>query len=159
MTLFTRRIALAAGATAYLLAGPSFGQSSDRGTPQEAKAMVEAAVAHIKSAGADKAFADFHVAGSKWLVKDLYVFSAKFNGDYLALGANPKIVGKNMMEVKTADGKPFVKEMSELAQKGGGWYEYMWQDPLTKKVNPKVSFIQRVPGMDAYIGVGVYKPE
>lgn len=130
--------------------------AQERATPDEAKAMVEKAVAHIKSVGAEKAYADFN-AGGKWVDRDLYIFVYDFKGINLAWGGKPTMVGKDLSGIKDADGKPLFKDLMAAAVKGGGWHNYLWSDPLTKKALPKSSYVMRVPGAEAFVGAGAYK--
>src|SRR5262249_50633554 len=46
----------------------------ERGTPAEAKAMLEKAVEHYKSVGRTQAFADFNAKKAPFFDRDLYVF-------------------------------------------------------------------------------------
>ena len=132
-------------------------QAQERGTANEAKALVERGVAHIKEVGKEKAFADFTVGG-KWADRDLYIFVYDFNGTNLAFGNKPQLVGKDLSDLKDAAGKPIIKDLAELAKtKGSGWYDYLFTDPLSKKIAPKSSYVIRVPGADAFIGAGIYK--
>ena len=132
--------------------------AQERGTTAEAKALLEKAMAHLKSTGNEKAFADFTAKDGKWQNKDLYVFVIKFDGETVAHGANQGLVGKNLMDLKDANGTQFIKEMVEAAKaKGTGAVDYMFTDPATKKVAPKTSYINRIPGFEGFAGVGVYK--
>ena len=74
----------------------------------------------------------------------------------LAHGANQKLVGKNVAELKDADGKLFMKEMAEMAKKGGGWVDYKWSNPATKKVQAKSSYILPLDS-GLFVGCGIYK--
>jgi cytochrome c len=48
--------------------------------------------------------------------------------------------------------------MVEVAKtKGGGWVDYSWVNPATKKVQPKKTWVQRVEGADMYVGCGIFK--
>jgi len=47
--------------------------AADRGTPSEAKAMLEKAVAHYKDVGRKQAVADFNAKKSPFSDRDLYV--------------------------------------------------------------------------------------
>lgn len=154
MKLFARLATLAA----FLIAAavPAFAQ--ERGTADEAKALAEKALAHIKAAGADKAYDDFSAKDGKWQNKDLYVFVVKFDGVTTAHGANKALMGKNMLELKDPNGKAFMKEMVDTAKsKGTGWVDYMFTDPTTKKTMAKSTYVARVPGAEAFVGVGIYK--
>jgi cytochrome c len=132
--------------------------SQERGTKDEAKAMAEQAAAHVKKVGPDQAFKDFSTDKATWTKKDLYVFANDINGNTKAHGANDKLVGKNMAELKDQNGKLFIKEMGELAKsKGSGWVEYDWAHPQTKKVDGKATFVIKLSNFDGYVGVGVYR--
>lgn len=136
--------------------GNAFAQ--DRGSADQAKALVEKGLAHIKAAGMDKAFEDFTAKDGKWQDRDLYVFVVKFDGVTVAHGGNKALVGKNMIDLKDANGQTFIKSMIDMAQsKGTGWVDYMFTNPQTKKTEPKSSYVVRVPGFDGFIGVGIYK--
>ena len=78
------------------------------------------------------------------------------NGKVLAHGQNPKMVGKDMIEMKDADGKEFVKERVEIAKtKGKGWQDYKFTNPQTKQIEPKSSYIEKYE--DMIVGCGIYK--
>lgn len=140
----------------FMAAFSAFAQ--ERGTADQAKALVEKGLAHIKAVGVEKAGEDFTAKDGKWQDKDLYVFVQKLDGTMVAHGGNKGLVGKNHFELKDANGKLFVKEMIEVAKsKGSGWVDYMWTSPATKKVEAKSTFIVKIPGFDGYIGVGIYK--
>ena len=62
-----------------------------------------------------------------------------------AHGANEKMVGRNLLEMTDVDGKAFVKERVEMAQKQPNfWQDYKFTDPVTKKIEPKQSYCERV---------------
>ena len=129
------------------------------GTKAEATAMVEKALAHIKAAGSEKAFADFtDKANSQWQNKDLYVFVVKWDGLCTAHGGSKALVGKPVIELKDSDGVPFMKKMIEQAKgKGAGWVDYKWANPQTKEVAAKSTYVVPIPGYDGFVGVGIYK--
>jgi hypothetical protein len=54
------KLAVIAGFASLFLAVSAF--AAERGTPEEAKALVEKAVAHAKAVGITKALADFHLS-------------------------------------------------------------------------------------------------
>lgn len=153
MTL-TRR-ALACIALSAFVTLPVLAQ--DRGTRDEAKAMTDAAFEHIKKVGAEKAYKDFTTDKAAWTKKDLYVMVFDGKGVALAHGANEKMVGKDMSALKDGNGKPLVAGLLEAANKGGGWYDYDWQDPVTKKLAGKSTYARKLPAGDGFLGVGIYR--
>ncbi|MCW7537378.1 cache domain-containing protein [Aquabacterium sp. A7-Y] len=151
---FSRTVSIA------LVAGfVSFGAAAqERGTKEEAKAMAEAAAAHVKKVGTEKAFKDFATDKATWIKKDMYVFSLDFSGNMLLHPITPQLVGKNLSAMKSDNGTSSTAQMTEIAKtKGAGWYEYDFTHPATKKVEKKASYVIRNPGADSYIGVGVYR--
>jgi hypothetical protein len=132
--------------------------AQERGTADQAKALVEKGLSHIKSAGIEKAAEDFSNKDGKWHEKDLYVFVQKFDGNTIAHGGNKGLVGKNMIDLKDANGQTFIRSMIDTAKsKGSGWVDYMWTNPQTKKVEPKTTYVVKIPDFDGLIGVGIYK--
>jgi signal transduction histidine kinase len=66
------------------------------------------------------------------------------------------MIGKELIDMKDADGKEFVKERIEIAKtKGSGWQDYKFTDPLTKKIEHKRAYIERHG--DLIFGCGIYK--
>lgn len=130
--------------------------AAEYGTAKEAEALVQKAVAHIKSAGAETAYADFTGKKAGWVDRDLYVLVYDLNGKVLAHGQNPKQVGKELIGFKDADGKEFVKERVELAKsKGKFWQDYKFTDPETKKILPKSTYCEKLD--NTAVCVGIYK--
>lgn len=131
--------------------------AQERGTRDEAKAMVDAAFEHIKKVGPEKAYKDFTTDKANWIKKDLYVMVYDNKGIGLAHGANEKIVGKDMSNVRDANDVAIVPGMIALAAKGGGWFDYDWPHPQTKKVEAKSTYARKQPNGEGFIGVGVYR--
>lgn len=126
-------------------------------TKEEMIEFVKKAVEHIKTAGLEKALQDFNTPGNEWHKGELYIYAYKFDGTNLALGSNPKVVGKNLIDLKTADGAPLIKDMVNLTkEKGEAWYEYSWPHPETKKVEKKVSYFVKIPNEEGFVGSGIY---
>ncbi|MEB0032483.1 cache domain-containing protein, partial [Undibacterium sp. RTI2.1] len=85
--------------------------AEDRGTTDQAIAMVKKGIAAIKSQGKEKAFAEFaNTANKDFHDRDLYLIAYDLNGINLSHGNNPKMMGKNLIELKAGD-KFVVKEM------------------------------------------------
>ena len=144
-------IAMAMGIQAAALA-------QEYGSREEAKAMVDAAVEHVKKVGPDQAFKDFtDKSNATWQKKDLYVFAYAMDGTNVAHGANEKLIGKNLIEMKDPNGKPLIRELRDTAQKAPGWVDYDWPHPQTKKIVSKTSYVRKLGNFDGFVGVGVYK--
>jgi cytochrome c len=124
---------------------------------EEASALVKEAGEFVKANGKGKAFEAFTDAKGRFVKGDLYIFVVDFEGQTLAHGGNAKLVGKNMKDLKDADGKSFIQEMIECARKGGGWVDYKWTNPNTRRVQAKSTLVQPLPEGNAFLGCGIYK--
>ena len=132
------------------------GPSRDNATKDEAIAMVKKAVAYIKGQGADKAYQEISNRTGQFVDRDLYVVVYQLDGKVLAHGGNAKFVGKDMKDAQDVDGKFFVKERIELAQKQASfWQDYKFVNPVEKKVEPKQMYCERLENT-AVCG-GIYK--
>lgn len=129
--------------------------AAENGTPAEAEALVKKAVAEIK-ANKEKALAEISNPKGKFVDRDLYVFVYDMKGKCVAHGFNQKMIGKDLIEMKDSDGKFYVKERIEIAKtKGKGWQEYKYTNPVSKKIENKSAYIEKVD--DLIVGCGVYK--
>ncbi|AKJ30575.1 cache domain-containing protein [Caldimonas brevitalea] len=131
--------------------------ANEKGSADEAMAMTKKAVAFYKANGAEKAFAEFNKPDGQFRDRDLYIFVYDKAGTVLSIGSNPKLIGKNLIDMKDVDGKPIIKGFVDLAfgPAGKGWVDYKWPNPVSKAVEPKSSYIERAG--DVLIGCGIYK--
>jgi signal transduction histidine kinase len=129
---------------------------ANNATPAEATAMVKKGIAFIKKEGKDKGYAEISNKSGQFTDRDLYLVVYGLDGVVRAHGANEKMIGKNLIELKDVDGKPFVKERVELAQsKGTFWQDYKFTNPVSKKIEPKQMYCEKLE--DAVVCGGVYK--
>lgn len=131
--------------------------AADYGTKEEAAAMVKKAVSYAKTNGKDKLLAEVgHGSKGQFVDRDLYVSVWSPDAKVLAHATNPKLVGTDVGDLKDADGKPFMKEiLSKAASSGSGWVDYKWANPVTKEVQPKSAYFEKVD--DMIISTGYYK--
>ena len=144
---------------AFGIAVASFGAAAaaDRASTQEAEALVKKAVAYYQKNGKDKAVAEFSKSPGPFVDRDLYVTVYDMKADCLA-HINPKMVGKNMMDLRDADGKYHIKERMEAAQKGNnGWQDFKFFNPVSKKIEPKRMYWEKYDNL--VFAAGAYKPE
>jgi cytochrome c len=119
-------------------------------------ALMDEAVAHYKSVGAEQAVKDFADPKGGFIDGSLYVVVQKTDGGIVLHPMNAKLNGKNVIELKDMDGKEFVREQCDIAKKGEGWAEYKWVNPETKKIGEKVSLIKTVAN-DVFFTIGYFK--
>ena len=131
--------------------------SAIAGPKEDAVALVEKAIAHVKAVGKEKALADFNDPKGAFVKGDIYVFAYSMDGMITAHPMNAKLIGKDMTEVKDSDGKPFTKEfIATVKGPGKGWVDYNWTNPTSKKVEAKTSYVAKATD-DMFVGCGIYK--
>jgi hypothetical protein len=145
---------VAVATAALLFAGSVF--AAERGTPEEAKAMVERAAAHLVAVGPDQAFADFNGPKGAFFDRDLFVFVYSLDGKVVVGGTVPGLLGRSALAFKDVDGKEFGKEIMAAAAAGGGWTEYRMSNPATKKPEPKKTYAMKAG--DYVVAAGAYNP-
>ena len=142
---------------AFVALAMSFGvQAADpRASKDEAVAFVKKAVDYIKQNGKEKAFAEFSKPKGQFVDRELYIAVLDMNGVMLAHGANPKLIGKSLLEIKDVHGKAFVREQVEVAKaKGNGWVDFEWVNPVSQKMEPRSTYLERTG--DYFVLSGVY---
>jgi signal transduction histidine kinase len=122
----------------------------------EATAMVKRGIAFIKANGNDKGYGEITSKTSQFKDRDLYLVVYGLDGVVRAHGANEKMVGRNLIDLKDVDGKAFVKERVELgASKGTFWQDYKFTNPTNKKIEAKRMYCEKLD--DTVVCGGIYK--
>ena len=148
-----RRALPAVCAAVVLLAGGSV-LADATGSAQDAKAMLERAVAAVKANEA-AALAAFSHGADGFKDRDLYVFCARRDGKVDA-HIDPAQIGRNIKDLYDIDGVAFGQEMMAVATEGKiVEVSYMWPEPGSHVPTAKISFVTRVA--DQMCGVGYYK--
>jgi cytochrome c len=135
-------------------------QAEERGSAAEASALVKKAVAYVKANGKDKAFAEFNNPKGQFVDRNLYIFVYDLKGTSLAIGNgnSAKMVGKDLSDMRDADGTYIIKGLIAVANtKGSGWFDYKWPNPVTKAIEAKSSYVEKLD--DIMIGCGTYKTQ
>lgn len=130
--------------------------AEEHASREEAIAFVKKAIVYIKQNGKEKAMAEFSNPQGQFIDRELYIVALDMNGMVLASGANAKIIGKPLLDIKDGNGKQFVREELEVAKtKGKGWVDFDWVNPMTKKIEPRSVYLEKV---DDYVVLsGVYQ--
>jgi len=149
-------IALIAGAAIFTTV--AFAQQG--GTAQEARAMLDKAVAAVK-ADKTKALDMFNKGEGGFLDRDLYVFCNNTSDSKIVAIGNPnakQLLGTDARTLKDANGKAYGQEIFAAEQKPEGQITeisgYLFARPTDPKPVPKNSFVTRVG--DLGCGVGYY---
>ena len=152
MKLVTKTLATVAFAA---LSFAAVAMPSAPGTRDDAKALAERAAAHIKKVGFEQAVKDFTADQATWglATRDrlVYVYAYDYNGKALAHAVNAAVVGKELLGIKDPDGKTPIADSVAKSRAGGGFVEFKWSSPATKKIAQGAAFVVPVPGKNAYV--------
>lgn len=141
-------------AAAFAFTAPAL--AAEQGTASDAEAMVKKAVAFAKANGKDKLIAEVNSGKGQFIDRDLYVSVWSTKAVVMAHGTQPKLVGKDIIDLKDADGKFFMKEIVERAAASGkGWADYKWVNPVSKEIQLKSAYFEKLD--DMIISTGFYK--
>jgi len=139
-----------------LIATASVIASAESSKEQQAKDLAKKAVIVVKKEGIDAACKKFVDPAGGFIQGELFVYVHDIRAKMICHAANPRLNGKDMIEMKDTDGKYFNKEMVKIATStGNGWVNYQFVNPVTKKIQPKSSYVERVD--DYIVGVGYFK--
>ncbi len=127
-------------------------KGSEKGSPNDARAMAEQAAALV----ADKKEDAFEAINNsaRFHDRDLYVFVYNPQGICLAHGSKHDLIGKNLIGLKDKKGFEMIKAIVET--KDPRWIDFTWDNPLTGEVDNKSSYVINV-GNQYFVGVGIYK--
>ncbi len=123
----------------------------------QAKALVEDAIAFYKANGKEKVVAEANNPKGRFIKGDLYIAIHALDGTMLAHPFNPKVIGMNLLDVPDPDGKFFRRDVMETAKTkpAGGWVDYKYKNPKTNKTEQKTSFVKK--SGDLVFVCGIYK--
>ena len=114
----------------------------------EAKALVEKAAAFAEAKGKEAAIKEINLTRGQFDKGELYVFAYDLSGKVIAHPKNPKLIGKDLINVPDPDGKLFRKDIVAMAKtKGSGWVDYKYTNPETKKIEAKTTYLIKVSDM------------
>ncbi|MGE5515629.1 MAG: cache domain-containing protein [Bacteroidota bacterium] len=138
-----------------LAAAPAW--AADKPTADQIKALTLEAARQLQSGDLETARRAFHAEG-QFRTGEIYVNVIDGTGTWLIYPPNPKHEGKSVLNVRDADGKLLVQDIVRVARsQGEGWVEYRWLNPVSNRIEPKVSYVKYLPERDMVVYVGVYR--
>jgi signal transduction histidine kinase len=136
-----------------VLSTTTSGAAGEYGSKEDARAMLQRAVAAVKENKAE-ALAKFNKGEGGFKDRDLYVFCA--NASDGVLTAHPYLKGENLKEIVGKKGFPLGQEIMQKATEGEiKEVSYWWPRPGSEEPLEKHTFFTRVG--DQNCGVGYYK--
>jgi methyl-accepting chemotaxis protein len=89
--------------------------------------------------------------------KNDYFWINDFGPKMIMHPMKPALDGKDLSGNKDPNGKHLFVEMVKVAkEKGAGFVDYMWPKPGASAPQPKISYVQAIPGWDWIVGSGIY---
>ncbi|WP_233411235.1 methyl-accepting chemotaxis protein [Paraburkholderia kururiensis] len=88
-----------------------------------------------------------------------YVLVDNSQGIVLMHPTIPAQIGKETLNAKDGSGKLFIREIIDVASKGGGFVNYTYLKPDTGKLAPKLSYVRRFDPWDWNLISGVYSDD
>ena len=150
-----KKLTLVMAAAASLALGMNVLAQGQFGTAAEAKAMLEKAVAAVKTDKA-KAFDMFNKGEGGFKDRDLYPFCGNASDGTMSAHPSAQIRAMKMGDIKDKTGYALGAEMLKVAAEGKiAEVAYKWPRPGTEEPVDKVSFVTKVG--DQVCGVGYYK--
>lgn len=147
-------IAMAIVLSAMLVSSGAWAQ--EHASAKDAEAMVKKGVTFLKANGNAKGYAEITSKQSQFKDRDLYLVVYGLDGKVWAHGANEKMVGRVLIDLKDVDGKEFVRERTQLGKtKATFWQDYKFTNPVSKKVEPKSMYCERLE--ETVVCGGIYK--
>ncbi len=109
---------------------------------QEVKDFVESALDYMDTHGVQDALDTYSDHNGIFVDGEKYIFAITTSGVNLAHGADSSLIGQDLYELQDENGKYLVQEMISISNtRGSGWLWYMWENPDTKEVERKHSYI------------------
>jgi len=120
--------------------------------------LVKKGIRHLESAGEEAAFRDFEDRSAQFIQGDYYLWVCDLDGIVRCNGSNPKSRNQNFADLKDTNGKLFIRDVLRIAQeRGKGWVDYYWRNPVSKQVEPKSTYFERAGGL--VLLCGIYRAE
>lgn len=132
--------------------------SIERGEAKKASALLDRAVALLQKSGPEQAFAAFNDRTGDFVSGPYYVYVVSMEGLMHANGGAPDVlVGKNVLDLRDAAGKPLIRELLDAAKRqDSGVIEYHWLNRANNRVENKTTQFRKIGSH--VLAVGYYLP-
>ena len=123
-----------------VIAAPVVAQ--DRGTAEEAQAMVARAIELYEKVGMGETLRQITLSPKPdFQDRDLYVFVIDSSGTIAAHARYPQSVGRNGLGAVDSEGTFYMREILARASPQGAWVDYNFVDPQTGEPAPKSTWV------------------
>jgi cytochrome c len=127
----------------FVLAASTLQAQDKVATPADARELLKKVADYTKANGCEKTFAEINKGTAFKIYKNAYPTATNLSGMSFANAKVPTLVGRNLLGIKDADGKPFVQIGLENRKKNfkekdsAIVTEYKWMDTKTNKTETR----------------------
>ncbi len=130
---------------------------------RELRHYVELATASIRQelaeAGEDPGAAQArvkHILNELTFGEDGYFFAYDSQGRNLVHPRQPELVGQVLFDLQDDRGSYVIRDLLDIARKGGGYHFYLWKKPSLNEVEEKLGYVVMLPEWGWMYGSGLY---
>ncbi len=87
---------------------------------------------------------------------DGYFYAYATDGVNLVHPKQPYRIGKNWLNLTDSEGKEIIRELISEAQSGGGYTEYLWEQPSSGVIGKKLGYSEMLEDWGWMLGTGIY---
>lgn len=89
-----------------------------------------------------------------------YFFIYDFDCRNVAHGTQKDLQGEDLYNYQDSKGNYVIRDLVAIARdQGEGTYEYYWNNPVNGEEEPKLAWVTKIPGINYFIGSGIYLSE
>ncbi len=85
-----------------------------------------------------------------------YFYVYDFDCVNIAHARQKDLQGQDLYDYQDSRGKYVIRELSAMAQSGGGYVEFYWIKPGDTGEKRKLGYVEPIPNTNYFIGTGVY---
>lgn len=149
---------VAIGIVVLLALSCSMAQAADHPTREQVVAFVQEGLTYAKRHGKEAFLKEIMNDQGIFKRGELYFYAYDFNGIVLSHGATPSLVGKNLIDFKDKTGFKLIAALRDTAAAGGGWVNFYWENPVSKKMEKKIGYVVKLDHT-CWFGSGTYESE
>jgi signal transduction histidine kinase len=125
-------------------------------TKEEMASFLDEAKEYVLNNGQEEALEAFGDPAGEFVRGDLYVFAYDFNGTLLAHPYLPELVGRNNLDLVDPNGVPMIRNLMEVAKRGGGFLYNVYPNPFQENAE-ELKLVRALKVDDnLWIGSGIY---
>ncbi|KQP14937.1 cache domain-containing protein [Pseudorhodoferax sp. Leaf267] len=88
--------------------------------------------------------------------RDGYFFVYDLQGKVLMHSRQPELLGQDLWELRDQQGRPTIQQLIARARAGGGFVDYLWRQPSSGELRPKLGYVIAYERWGWMLGTGLY---